>query len=163
MAKPHDPSWYRPSTSCWGESGPAATLFFCVSWELSQACDVAPNFRSRPDEGCAHRQLRASLGRRGVLMGKGSSGESAMALTTDDQASPAMQGLVDISERKPVEQRLAGTAREQAALYRFTERLNRSVSVREACEAAVEAITSALACSRASVLLFDDAGIMQFA
>src|SRR5262245_24869184 len=96
-------------------------------------------------------------------MGNGTSRESAMALTTDEQASPAVQGLVDIPERKPVEQRLAGTPREQAALYRFTERLNRSVSVREACEAAVEAIISALACSRASVLLFDDTGVMQFA
>ena len=59
------------------------------------------------------------------------------------------------------------TARRQAeerqdALYVFTDRLFRAQSVDDVYEAALDAIIRALACQRASILLFDDAGVARF-
>ncbi len=48
-------------------------------------------------------------------------------------------------------------------LYRFTERLYRAGTRNDVYEAALDIITRALGCRRASILLFDDAGIMRFA
>jgi PAS domain S-box-containing protein len=50
----------------------------------------------------------------------------------------------------------------EAVLYRFTDRLYRAQSQSEVFEAALDAITEALGCKRASVLLFDAAGVMRF-
>lgn len=49
-----------------------------------------------------------------------------------------------------------------AVLYDFTDRLYRAVSSQEVYEAALDAIIAALRCDRASILLFDDAGVMRF-
>jgi two-component sensor histidine kinase len=57
---------------------------------------------------------------------------------------------------------LARHAEEQSALYRFTDRLQRTATVDAACDAALQAICDALHCKRASVLLFDDMGVMRF-
>jgi GAF domain len=46
-------------------------------------------------------------------------------------------------------------------MYRLTDRLCRTPN--DAYEAALDTITRALGCSRASILLFDNAGIMRFA
>src|SRR5690242_6298555 len=51
---------------------------------------------------------------------------------------------------------------ELAALYRLTDRLYRAASLNDIYEAALDAILSALGCSRASILLFDEAGVMRF-
>jgi PAS domain S-box-containing protein len=48
-------------------------------------------------------------------------------------------------------------------LYRLTDRLYRAETPNDVYEAALDAITCALGCSRASVLLLDDLGIMRFA
>jgi PAS domain S-box-containing protein len=48
-------------------------------------------------------------------------------------------------------------------LYRFTESLYRAETQHDVYEAALDIITRALGCGRASILLFDDAGIMRFA
>jgi len=48
-------------------------------------------------------------------------------------------------------------------LYRFTERLYRAETRHDVYEAALDIITRALGCGRASILLLDDAGIMRFA
>lgn len=69
----------------------------------------------------------------------------------------------DISERKRAENALAARIDEQAALYEFTRRLNRAESVDDVHAAALDAITRALRCSRASILLFDESGVMRFA
>ena len=47
-------------------------------------------------------------------------------------------------------------------LYRLTDRLYRAETPSDVYEAALDAITRALGCTRASVLLFDDTGIMRF-
>ncbi len=61
----------------------------------------------------------------------------------------------------PIPQVLA-RADELAALYRLTDELYRAKSPADAYEAALDAITATLGCDRASVLLFDDQGVMQF-
>jgi PAS domain S-box-containing protein len=48
-------------------------------------------------------------------------------------------------------------------VYRFTDRLYRAETPNDVYEAALDTITRALGCSRASILLFDDTGIMRFA
>jgi PAS domain S-box-containing protein len=51
---------------------------------------------------------------------------------------------------------------EAAALFRLTDRLYRARTDRDVQEAALDAIVEMLGCHRASILLFDDAGVMQF-
>lgn len=53
-------------------------------------------------------------------------------------------------------------ADEQAALFQFTDRLFRAQTLEDAFDAALDAIMDALRCDRASVLMFDQAGVMQF-
>jgi PAS domain S-box-containing protein len=48
-------------------------------------------------------------------------------------------------------------------LYRLTDRLYRAETPNDVYEAALDAITRALGCTRASVVLLDDTGIMRFA
>jgi PAS domain S-box-containing protein len=81
----------------------------------------------------------------------------------DNGAALGMFGIVqDITERKQLEQALAQRATEQAALYEFTDRLQHAESFSEIYDAALNAILDALSCDRASLLLFDDAGVMRF-
>lgn len=49
-----------------------------------------------------------------------------------------------------------------AILYRLTDRLYRARSSADVYSAALDAITEALGCARASILLFDAAGVMRF-
>lgn len=53
-------------------------------------------------------------------------------------------------------------AEELAALLRLTDRLYRATRIDETFDAALDAITAALGCERASILLFDEAGVMRF-
>jgi PAS domain S-box-containing protein len=68
----------------------------------------------------------------------------------------------DITERKQAEEFLTRRAEEQAALYHFSETLNRTTSLNEVYEAALDSIIRALKCDRASILLFDRESVMQF-
>ena len=68
----------------------------------------------------------------------------------------------DITARKRAEEALSQRAEEQTALYEFTDRLFRAGSAEDVYEAALDAIVRALGCERASILLFDDAGVMKF-
>jgi PAS domain S-box-containing protein len=60
--------------------------------------------------------------------------------------------------------RLLSRARadELAALFRLTDNLYRARTTSQVYEAALDAIIATLGCRRASVLLFDDAGVMSF-
>lgn len=53
--------------------------------------------------------------------------------------------------------------REASALFRLTDRLYRASTDQDVHEAALDAIVESLGCQRASILLFDDAGVIQFA
>ena len=54
-------------------------------------------------------------------------------------------------------------ADEQAALYRFTDRLYRAASLNDVYEATLDTIVAALHCRRASIQRFDTDGVMRFA
>lgn len=68
----------------------------------------------------------------------------------------------DIRERKRVANSLARTVRELATLFHLTERLQAAKSAEDVYDAALEAITEALGCERASILCFDPASVMRF-
>jgi two-component sensor histidine kinase len=51
---------------------------------------------------------------------------------------------------------------ELAALYRLTDKLYRAESLADTCDAALDAIFSTFSCNRASILLFDESGVMRF-
>lgn len=68
----------------------------------------------------------------------------------------------DITDRKRAEENLNRRASEQTALFQLTNKLQRAESEEESFAAALDAILTALPCQRASILLFDDEGIMQF-
>ena len=77
--------------------------------------------------------------------------------------------MLDITERKRAERErsraeaaLAKSADEHAALYEFTNRLYRAESLAVVYAAALDAIMRALHCGRASILRFDDKGVMRF-
>jgi len=74
----------------------------------------------------------------------------------------AVNVLMDISELKKTQVSLVRRAQIQEAMYRYTDRLFRSVTVADAYEAALDAIAEALGCKRAAVLVFDDAGVARF-
>ncbi|HET9863858.1 MAG TPA: GAF domain-containing protein [Steroidobacteraceae bacterium] len=57
---------------------------------------------------------------------------------------------------------LATANRQRDALYRLSERLHRAGSPQAIYSAALDAIEAALDCDRSSILLFDEAGVMQF-
>jgi PAS domain S-box-containing protein len=68
----------------------------------------------------------------------------------------------DISEHEHALKSLAQKMDEQAALYEFTSNLFRATSLNEIYNAALDAITRALGCERASILMFDGKGVMKF-
>ena len=81
------------------------------------------------------------------------------------QAPPQERQQVhdDIAARKEAEQALERRREEQAALFRFSEKLQYAASLPDIYEAGLDAITTALACERASILLLDDSNVMRFA
>ena len=83
-------------------------------------------------------------------------------LNKEGHAEKAVGVLSDITERKRAEFALAQQATEQAALFEFTDRLYRAQSGADVFDAALDAITRGLQCDRASILLFDAAGVMRF-
>ena len=68
----------------------------------------------------------------------------------------------DITDHERAVKSLAKRMTEQAALYRFTDQLFRAASADDIYAAALDAIVRALGCDRASILLFDETGIMKF-
>ncbi|MFZ0424460.1 MAG: PAS domain S-box protein [Xanthobacteraceae bacterium] len=68
----------------------------------------------------------------------------------------------DVTARKRAAAVLARRADEQAALYRFTDRLYRAASVQDIYDAGLDAIIAGMHCSRASILRSDDNGVMRF-
>ena len=74
----------------------------------------------------------------------------------------AINCFQDITERKRVEQAFERRLEEQAALFQITDRLHRAQSLSDVYNSALDAILRALPCQRASILLFDEAGVMRF-
>jgi PAS domain S-box-containing protein len=68
----------------------------------------------------------------------------------------------DVTARKAAEAVMARRADEQAALYRFTNRLYRAETLKDIYAAALDAIVDAMHCGRASILRCDTDGVMRF-
>ncbi len=68
----------------------------------------------------------------------------------------------EITERKQFQASLSKRMGELTSLFQFTERLHAAKSLDAVYSAALDAIGDALGCNRASVLLFDAAGVMRF-
>ncbi len=68
---------------------------------------------------------------------------------------PVRRPLVPLTE-------LATANRQRDSLYLLSEQLHLASSIDEIYNAAMDAIESALGCDRSAILLFDEAGIMQF-
>jgi PAS domain S-box-containing protein len=75
---------------------------------------------------------------------------------------PPADTLVPAHAAPVREHALPERAEELAVLLRLTDRLYRASGLDETFDAALDAITSALGCERASILLFDGAGVMRF-
>jgi PAS domain S-box-containing protein len=70
--------------------------------------------------------------------------------------------ITDVTERKRSEHALAEFARQQEALYQLSDRLHHTDSLEDVYNASLDAILKGLQCDRASILLFDDVGVMRF-
>ena len=93
--------------------------------------------------------LQTFLNRRHAL----SQDQTPMAMTLSERRRiRGMEAAVGGREATPVVEEV----------FRFTDRMYRAETANDAYEAALDTITRALGCSRASILLFDDAGIMRF-
>jgi PAS domain-containing protein len=68
----------------------------------------------------------------------------------------------DTTARMQVQQALDRRMSELSALFLLTDKLQRTGSLAELCDAALDAIISALGCNRASILLFDSQQVMRF-
>jgi PAS domain S-box-containing protein len=94
---------------------------------------------------------------------EGPSSNSETKIDEKTLTRPVMgQDSAAFSVGQGAEEVLAKRQEELAALYNFTNRLFRAECPSDVYEAALEAITQALDCTRAAVLLFDEAGIMRF-
>jgi PAS domain S-box-containing protein len=67
----------------------------------------------------------------------------------------------DITQRRLDEQHLAAAVQRLEALYHLADRVGRAKDLTSVCEAAIASIM-AVGATRASVLLFDEAGVMRF-
>jgi GAF domain-containing protein len=85
----------------------------------------------------------------------GQSATLSVIASTTGASAHARHASVPLSE-------LAAANRQRDALYLLSEQLHRATTVQEIFDAAMDAIQSALSCDRSAILLFDDAGIMQF-
>ncbi|GAM97852.1 chemotaxis protein methyltransferase CheR [alpha proteobacterium U9-1i] len=139
---------------------------WCVSWRLWR-----PDGSELPHDSCPMAQaLKTGEAVRGVeLVAERPNGERVRVMPfpsplRDDAGRliGAVNMLVDMGPLKSAEAAAGRRASQQAALFRFTDRLYRADAIDDVYEAALDAITSALNCRRASILLFDDFGVMRF-
>jgi PAS domain S-box-containing protein len=68
----------------------------------------------------------------------------------------------DISGKKGEEKALSDRVRQQRALFHLADELHRATSPEDIYSAGLDAITGALHCKRASILLYDESEVMRF-
>lgn len=165
-AQGHITSFNEAAAALWGCRPELGKSEFCGSWKLYQ-----PDGTPLPHDQCpmalALRQKRPIRGMEAIAERPDGSRVPFIPYPTplfdaSGQLAGAINMLVDISEQKRSERALARHSHEQAVLYEFTDRLYRASTQNEVYEAALDAITAALGCNRASILLFDGAGVMRF-
>jgi PAS domain S-box-containing protein len=150
----------------WGCRPELGNAEFCGSWKLYR-----PDGTPLPKDQCPMA--------RALKEGRAIHGMAALAERPDGTRVPFMpyptplfdaEGalvgtvnmLVDISDRTRAERSLTRHVNEQSALFEFTNRLFRATSTTHIYEAALDAMVGALGCQRASILLFDQTGGLNF-
>jgi PAS domain S-box-containing protein len=150
----------------WGCRPELGKAEFCGSWKL-----YWPDGRPLPHDQCpmarALKEGRAIHGMEAVAERPDGTRVPFMPYPTplldaDGTLIGAVNMLVDISERNAAERTLTRHLEEHSALFEFTNRLFRATSATHIYEAALDAILRALGCQRASILLFDEKGVMTF-
>lgn len=159
-------SYNEAAAELWGCRPDPGNSSFCGSWKL-----YWPDGRPLPHDECpmalALKEKRAIRGMEAVAERPDGSRVPFIPYPTplfdaSGELVGAINMLVDISDRKSVEQSLARRREEAAALYQFTSRLYRAETLDDIYQAALDAIRQSLGCGRASILLFDDMGVMKF-
>jgi PAS domain S-box-containing protein len=154
------------AVALWGCRPELGKSEFCGSWKL-----YWPDGTPLPHDECpmalALEQKRPIRGMEAVAERPDGSRVAFIPYPTplfDDAGTlvGAVNMLVDISDRKNVENAVARHKDEQAALYRFTDRLFRATKIEDVYQGALEAIRATLGSDRASVLLFDASRAMRF-
>jgi PAS domain S-box-containing protein len=132
-------------------------------WELTYTEDLEENrrlFTRMLEQGQPYQLEKRFLRKEGSRLWA-----NVSVTTIHDLAGNAKGGvgvILDIGKRKEAEAALAEYARQQEALYRLTDQLQRTGSLAEVFDASLDAILNALQCNRASILLFDEADVMRF-
>jgi PAS domain S-box-containing protein len=154
------------AASLWGCRPELGKSEFCGSWKLYR-----PDGTPLPHDECpmalALKERRPIRGMEAVAERPDGSRVPFLPYPTPlfDEAGAltgAINMLVDITERKRAEHSDRRRREEQEALFQLTDKLFRAASLEEIYEAALDAICKALECERASILLFDAAGVMRF-
>jgi PAS domain S-box-containing protein len=149
-----------------GRTPQLGTDSWCVTWRL-----FWPDGTPMPHDQCpmatAVKERRPVRGMEGIVERPDGTRRRFIPYPTPlFDSSGAMVGAVnmavDITDSKLAEEAITRHRDEQAALYAFTDRLFRAASLQDIYDAALEAICQVLGCERASILLFDDAGVMRF-
>jgi len=154
------------AAALWGRRPIIGSSEFCGSWKL-----YWPDGRPLPHYECpmalALKERRAVRGMEAVAERPDGTRVPFIPYPTplfdaDGALIGAVNMLVDISDLKGTEQTLARRRDEQAALYQFTDRLYRAVTLDQVHQAALDAIRQSLGCERASILLRDASNVMRF-
>ncbi|HWK88909.1 MAG TPA: ATP-binding protein [Longimicrobium sp.] len=88
---------------------------------------------------------------------------SAFTVRGADGAPMCHVGIIrDVTERKRAERELQARYEQLGILYRITDAMGRAGALEEIYDAALGGLEGAMGARRASVLLFDDAGVMRF-
>ena len=159
-------SYNEAAADLWGCRPEIGKSTFCGSWKLYWA-DGQPLPHDECPMALALKEKRAIRGMEAVAERPDGSRVPFIPYPTPffdaaGELAGAINMLVDISERKSAEQTLARHRDEQAALYQFTNRLYRATTLDDIYQSALDAIRQSLGCERASILLFDDTGVMKF-
>lgn len=142
---------------------PESELIGKTIWELTYTDDLEENkrlFEHMRTHGESYQFEKRFIRRDGSILWTSVSVSTILDLVGKPKGSVGV--VVDISERKRAEQALAEFARQQEALYHLSDQLHHTRSLEDVYNAALDAILSALQCDRASILLFDDTGVMRF-
>jgi PAS domain S-box-containing protein len=158
---------YNPAAaSFWGQEPALLSTLWCGSWRLYWP-DGTPMRHDACPLAVALQTGRAIRGMEAVAERPDGVRIPFLAFPTpvfsdDYGVVGAINMLVDITAQKRTERSLKRRMAEQAALHALTDRLHRAQSLGEVFSSALDAICGALQCDRASILLFDDAGLMRF-
>jgi len=154
------------AASLWGCRPELGKAEFCVSWKLYWP-DGTPLLHDQCPMARVLKEGRTIRGMEAVAERPDGTRVRFMPYPTPlFDAEGALVGavnmLIDISEPNAAGRTLTRHLDEQGALFEFTNRLFRATSAPHIYEAALDAILRALGCQRASILQFNEKGVMAF-